>query len=56
MGESGTCVFPMEDALEMILMFDRTGRIYASLEKAANLLAYLLPASIMKNRIPQSPY
>lgn len=40
MGESGTCVFPMEDALEMILMFDRTGRISYANAAARSKLGY----------------
>ena len=39
MGESGSCVFPMEDALEMILMFGSTGRItYANAAARSKLI------------------
>ena len=40
MGESGSCVFPMEDALEMILMFGSTGRITYANAAARSKLGY----------------
>lgn len=40
MGEDESCAFPAEDALEMILMFDRTGRISYANAAARNKLGY----------------
>ena len=40
MGESENCIFPMEDALEMILMFGRTGDIFYANAAARNKLGY----------------
>ncbi len=41
MGENGISVFPVEDALEMILIFDSTGRITYANAVARNKLGYM---------------
>lgn len=40
MGESENCIFPMEDALEMILMFGGTGEIFYANAAARGKLGY----------------
>ena len=40
MEQSGNCIFPMEDALEMILMFDQTGTISYGNTAARKRLEY----------------
>lgn len=41
MGENGISVFPVEDALEMILIFDGTGKITYANAMARNKLGYM---------------